>query len=188
MSAVPALKAVRAAGVSVRVDGDDLEWEAETEAPPPPALLDLLLHHKAEILRFLRPANDGWSPEDWEVFFDERAGIAEFDGGLTRTEAEERAFACCVTEWLNRNPTPSAPSRCLGCGGGERPRDPLLPFGTDTHGHAWLHRACWPVWYRARELEAIRALSVMGITSPEKFAGNTAITEDEHERAYHTDA
>ena len=32
----------------------------------------------------------------------ERAGIAEFDGGLPRPEAEALAFECCVVEWLNR--------------------------------------------------------------------------------------
>lgn len=161
MSAALALRTARAVGILVRIDGDDLELEAT--APPSSAVLDLLLHHKAEILRHLRPANDGWSPEDWQVFFDERAGIAEFDRGLPWAEAEARAFACCVPEWLNRNPTPSAPSRCLGCGGGQRPCDPLLPFGTDISGHAWLHRACWSAWHRAREAEAIAALTSMGI-------------------------
>ena len=161
MSAVQALNTARAVGIRLRVDGDDLELSAE--APPTQAVLDLLANHKADILRLLRPSLDGWSAEDWQVFFDERAGIAEFDGGLTRAEAEERAFACCVAEWLNRNPTPSAPGRCLACGGGQHPGDPLLPFGTDTSGHAWLHRACWPAWYRAREAEGIAALSSMGI-------------------------
>jgi len=71
MSAARALQEARAVGVRVRIDGEDLDLEAA--APPPPAVLDLLLHHKAEILRLLRPANDGWSPEDWQVFFDERA-------------------------------------------------------------------------------------------------------------------
>ena len=47
-------------------------------------------------------ASDG-SAEDWQVYFDERAGIAEFDGGLPRAEAEARAFECCVVERLNRN-------------------------------------------------------------------------------------
>jgi len=78
-------------------------------------VLDLLSQHKADILRLLRPANDGWSPEDWRVFFDERAASVEFDGGLPRAEAEACAFACCVTEWINRNPTPSALGRCLAC-------------------------------------------------------------------------
>jgi hypothetical protein len=37
-----------------------------------------------------------WSAEDWRVFFDERAGIVECDGGA---EAEAQAFACCVAAW-----------------------------------------------------------------------------------------
>jgi hypothetical protein len=161
LSAALALKTAHAVGVHVRIDGDDLELEAP--AQPPQAVLELLSSHKADILRLLRPANDGWSPEDWRVFFEERAAILEFDGGLPRAEAEARAFAYCVTEWINRNPTPSAPGRCLGCGGGERPSDSLLPFGTDTIGHAWVHRTCWPAWYRAREAEAMVALNSMGI-------------------------
>ena len=28
------------------------------------------------------------------MLFDERAGIAEFDDGLSRSEAEDHAFAC----------------------------------------------------------------------------------------------
>ena len=172
MSAAHALKSARAIGIRVRIDGHDLELEAA--APPPPALLDLLSLHKADLLKLLRPANDGWSTEDWQVFFDERAGIAQFDGGLSRAEAERRAFACCVAEWLNRNPTPSAPERCAACGGGERLCDPLLPFGTDTSGHAWLHRACWPTWHDAREAEAIAALASMGLEAQLEEQGRTA--------------
>jgi hypothetical protein len=145
----------------VVVDGDNLALEAPTQ--PPQAVLELLSQHKADILKLLRPANGGWLAEDWQVYFDERAGIAEFDGGLARAEAEARAFTCCVVEWLNRNPTPCVPGRCLACGGGERPCDPLLPFGTETGGHAWLHRGCWPAWYQTREAEAIAALASMGI-------------------------
>jgi len=54
----------------------------------------------------LRTGRDSWSGEDWRAFFDERAGIAEFDGGLPRLEAEARAYACCVAEWLNRKASP----------------------------------------------------------------------------------
>jgi hypothetical protein len=161
MTAAHALRSARAVGIRVRLDGDDLDLQAPSQ--PPQEVLELLSLHKADILRLLRPTNDGWSPEDWQVFFDERAAIVEFDGGLSRAESEARAFAYCLTEWINRNPTPSAPGRCQACGGGERPCDPLLPFGTDTIGHAWAHRACWPAWYRAREAEAIAALSSMGI-------------------------
>jgi len=29
-------------------------------------------------------AESDWSAEDWQAFFDERAGVAEYDGGLPR--------------------------------------------------------------------------------------------------------
>ena len=106
-------------------------------------------------MALLRPAEDGWSAEDWQVFFDERAGIVEFDGGLPRAEAEAHAFACCVVEWLNRNPERSPPGRCLGCGDREHAHDPLLPYGVEPAGHAWLHSRCWPAWYEARKAKAV---------------------------------
>lgn len=31
-------------------------------------------------------------PEDWQVLFDERAAIREYDGGMTRQEAERFAL------------------------------------------------------------------------------------------------
>jgi hypothetical protein len=86
MSAAEALKAARAADIKLAIDGDDLVLEAS--APPPSAILEVLSRHKAEIVAVLRPGRDGWSAEDWLLFFEERAGIAEFDGGLPRTEAE----------------------------------------------------------------------------------------------------
>ena len=91
MTAAHALQSARAVGIRVHIDGDDLELEAP--AQPPQAVLDLLSLHKADILRLLRPNNDGWSPEDWQLFFDERAAILEFDAGLPRVESEARAFA-----------------------------------------------------------------------------------------------
>jgi hypothetical protein len=83
----------------------------EAAAPPPPVILNLFARHKSEIVALLRQGWNGWSREDWQVFFEERAGIAEFDGGLPRLEAEARAFTCCVAEWLNRNPVRSPPDR-----------------------------------------------------------------------------
>ena len=41
---------------------------------------------KAEIVALLRPGRIGWSSEEWRAFFDERASIAEFDGGLPRAQ------------------------------------------------------------------------------------------------------
>jgi hypothetical protein len=164
MSAVQTLAYLREHGVSIGLDGDDLllsdaEWL-------PQEAIDRLRELKHEILALLRPTEDGWSGEDWRAFFDERAGIAEFDGGLPRSDAEARAFASCVVAWLNRNPDHSSSERCLGCGGGERPGDTLLPFGVESTGHAWLHSRCWPDWYARRKTEAVAALAAMGIALP----------------------
>ena len=104
--------------------------------------------------------------EDWQVFFEERAGIIEFDGGRPRAEAEVQTFAYCVIEWLNRNPERSPAGCCLGCGDREHAHDPLLPYGVEPNGHAWLHSRCWPAWYEARKAKAISALATMGIIAP----------------------
>jgi hypothetical protein len=137
MSALEALRAARIAGIQLGVDGEDLVLTASV--PPPGAVIDLLARFKTEDLALLRPTGDGWSAEDWHAFFDERAGMGEFDGGLPRAEAEIQALACCVTEWLNHNPVYSPAGHCLGCGNPEYAHDPLVPFGTESTGHAWLH-------------------------------------------------
>jgi hypothetical protein len=109
MSAAEALNAARALGVEVAVDGNDLLLKAASE--PPGVVLEGLLRHKAEIVATLRRGRDGWSGDDWRLFFEERAAIAEFDGGLPRSEAEAQAFEWCVVEWVNRGPTPSLTGR-----------------------------------------------------------------------------
>jgi hypothetical protein len=89
MSAAEALRLAHAAGVHIEIDGDDLSLEAS--ALPPPSVIDLLSSHKASILALLRAVEDGRSARDWQVFFDERAGIIEFDGGAPRAWAETLA-------------------------------------------------------------------------------------------------
>jgi hypothetical protein len=162
MSADAALKAARDAGIRIGIDGDDLVLEAS--AKPSPAVLELLSQNKAGIRARLRAAEHGWGTEDWQAFFDERASIAEFDAGLPRPQAEARAFDCCIAEWMNQNPVHSMADRCIGCGGGDRPGDPLLPFGIESHGHAWLHSRCWLAWSAARKAESVAALKVKGLT------------------------
>lgn len=164
MSAAEALKAARAAGIQLGLDGDDLVLNAASA--PPAAVLDALSLHKAEIMVLLRPAEDGWSAEDWQVFFDERAGFLEFDGGLPHAEAEAQAFACCVFEWLNRNPAHSPAGRCLGCGGREHTHDPLLPYGTEPNDHVWLHSRCWLAWYETGKAQAVARLVALGLPVP----------------------
>ena len=106
--------------------------------------------------------------EDWRAFFDERAGIAEFDSGLPLAEAEIQAFACCVVEWLNHNPARSPSGRCIGCGGFDHAFDLLLPYGIEFTGHAWLHSRCWLIWHEGRKAQAAAMLSLMGITPPKR--------------------
>jgi hypothetical protein len=163
VNAVGALKAARACGVGLALDGDDLVLEAAS--PPPALVLDSLSRHKAEIVALLRTNRDRWSAEDWNLFFDERAGIAEFEGGLARSDAEAQAFSCCVVEWLNRNPVRSPSGRCLGCGDREHAQSPLLPYGVEPT-HAWLHPRCWPAWYAVRKAQAVAELKAMGISGP----------------------
>lgn len=169
MSPAQALKAARNAGIAVLLDGDDLVPEAA--AQPSAAILDLLSRHKPEIMALLRPGQDGWSADDWQLFFDERVGIAEFDGGLSRAEAEARAFACCVAEWLSRNPH-SPPGRCCSCGGYEPSHYRLLPIAIGSAGEVWLHRGCSSARYAGRKAEAIAALATMG---PANFPNDGAI-------------
>jgi hypothetical protein len=162
MSAAEALKQARAAGIRLGIDGDDLALEAP--APPPAEVLDLLVRHKADILALLCPGSDGWSGEDWQHFFEERAGIAEFDGGLPRDQAQALAFSCCVAEWLHRNPTRSASRRCAHCGVSEGLLVPYLTdYSVNDPGHTWLHPGCSQTWHQARRSEAVSALELMGI-------------------------
>ena len=163
MSAVATLKDARAAGIKLALDGEDLVLEAGST--PPAAVLDALSRHKAEIVALMRPGEDGWSGEDWQVFFDERAGIIEFDAGQPRSKAEAQALACCIVEWLNRNPVRSPSGRCLACGDREHAHDRLLPYGVEPTGHAWLHSRCWPAWYESWKARAVIALAAMGITA-----------------------
>ncbi len=100
--------------------------------------------------------------EDWQAHFDERAGIAEHDGGLERADAERQAYECCVMEWLWRNPPPATgPERCAQCS------EPLgedgLPFLTGDGGHTWLHSGCHGDWTAQRRAEAVTVLEGFGI-------------------------
>jgi hypothetical protein len=163
MSAASVVMEARSAGIQLGVDGDDLVLEAP--APPAAAVLDALSRHKVEIVTLLRPGRDGWSAEDWQVLFDERAGIVEFDGGQLRPQAEVQAFACCIVDWLNRNPERSPAERGLECGDREHAHDPPLLYGVEPTGHARLHSRC-PAGYEAREAKAVLALTALGISAP----------------------
>ena len=104
-------------------------------------------------MALLRPAEDGWSAEDWLAFYNDRLGIAEFDGGLPREKAEAHAFACCVVKWLNRNAVRSPPGRCHGCGQAEHAHDSPLPFGTESTG--------WPPWSKLSDVSSLDVFTTL---------------------------
>ena len=172
MSAAEALRAARAAGITVVLDGEALLLEAEAE--PPWALLDALLRHKQAILDLLRPEQCGWTTDQWRAYFHERRMIAVSSGGLSRVAAKNLALKCCVVEWLNQHPVLSEPGYCAWCGETETAGAVVLPFGTEPGLHTWLHAECWTGWYRARRNEALAALGAMGIDAefPDDFGKN----------------
>lgn len=167
MSAVEALRLAQENGIRLGVAGADLILDAARE--PEPEVLEAIKLNKSEIVALLGAIRDDWTAEDWKAFYDERAGIAEFDGGQSRQQAEAMAFECCVVEWLNRHPCRSDPGHCAACGEPDREGHAVLPFGTETHGHTWLHPRCWQRWYETRKAEAITALTAMGIEKPADF-------------------
>jgi hypothetical protein len=160
MNASEALNAVGAAGVNIKVDGDNLVLEAA--APPPSAVLDALSYHKVSILALLRSVTIDWSARDWRTLFEERTRVLQHDG-LRRDLAEAKALEACIATWLNKNPVTSTAHVCIFCGAGARPNDTLLPFGTTPPGAAWLHGTCWPIWSRDRRDQAAAALASVGI-------------------------
>jgi hypothetical protein len=169
MSALQALDAARAAGLEVRLDGKDLVLSAPCE--PPADVVDMLRRHKFSIVTLLGPTQP-WDPADWQAYFDERVGIAEFDGGLSRTEAEARAFHCCVSEWLLRNPIESSPDWCLECGKSGETGNPLLAIGVVGAGQAWLHCCCVAAWHSARTETAVASLNAMNIVGAQATQPN----------------
>jgi hypothetical protein len=82
MNAPKALQSAREFGVFVHVSGGDLLLAAAVE--PPACVLDALARYKPEIIGILTSMDVGPTAEDWLALFDERAGIAEFDGGQSR--------------------------------------------------------------------------------------------------------
>ena len=110
-----------------------------------------------------------WDAADWREYFEERAAVAEHDGGLSRADAERQAYECSLSEWLQQHPPPaSGPAWCVHCGEplGEPGQDGL-PYLTGNGGHVWLHCGCHGDWSAQRRAEAVAALAGIGMTLPE---------------------
>jgi hypothetical protein len=153
------IKELTQVGVTLTKNGDEIVLDGPA-AVLTDDLLTELRAHKSDILASLGE----WDSADWQAFFDERAGIAEFDGEVSRLEAEDHALECCIVEWLNRHREPSSPSQCAHCQRHDRSDHVVVPFGY-AH-HTWLHPACWAAWHKERRVQAIAALRLMGIVRP----------------------
>lgn len=92
----------------------------------------------------------GAPDEYWQTFYEERAAIREYDGGLSRPDAEAGALQDAIAHWLARNPlTPGVPEDgCMHCAGA-LPVDYRVAVLAGA-GHAWLHPTCMQEMKEAR--------------------------------------
>lgn len=165
MSAAEALGVAQAAGVTVVVEGDNLVLEAA--APPPDPVISLLTRHKSDIVRMLRRYGD-WPAGEWRAWFEERAAIAEYDGGLSRRDAEAQAFRACIDEWVAGHMPVGDPARCAACDGDRRDAPVILQMRGAGRSAVAFHHECWPTWRASRRLEAVAALNAAGVTAPNR--------------------
>jgi hypothetical protein len=122
-------------------------------------------HVAHENIEDRKASGGGWDAEDWQTYFDERAAIAEFDGGLSRAEAEALAFECCIGHWLTIVPPAIADDgNCPGCN--QPLGEQAVPVLRAGGGHVWLHHGCIEKFTVRRRMEARRALTEMGIYCP----------------------
>lgn len=151
MSASEALLAASRAGV--RVSAADGRLLLEAPAEPPAEVIDLLARNKADLLRLLREPD--WDAADWIAFFEERAGVLEFDQGLSRGAAELLAFEQCIERWIIEHP-PRSSDRCAECGQLESHAVVVPPAEVPT---GWVHAGCWPAWIERQRSTAQRELT-----------------------------
>lgn len=106
-----------------------------------------------------------WDAGDWQVFFNERAAIAQHMAGLSREAAEARAYECAIIQWMNQTPPDgTTPDMCPAC---LRPTDEnSLPVLRPGGGHIWLHQGCLARYEATRREQAHQALAAAGIHAP----------------------
>jgi hypothetical protein len=147
-------------GVVVSRSGKQLVLDGP-EALITDGLIDRVRALKSEILRNLEVGDS----EDWETFFNERAGIAQREGSISRSEAETVAFVECVHHWLAMHPPASCSLElCAYCRHtkGEVGRD-CIPFLRGRDDHFWLHHKCISGFRAARNREAELFLRKIGL-------------------------
>jgi len=121
-------------------------------------------------------ADVAWEAVDWQEFYDEHAGVAEYDGRQPREKAEWMAYESCITRWLDTHPPSETDDTiCPHC---RQPNGPpetsCVPTLSGDSGHVWLHHACLEPWRVLRRQEAVRALASMGIIWQESGTKNAS--------------
>src|SRR5262249_50306717 len=138
-SAATLIEELSGAGIAVSRIGGQLVLDGPADRVTD-ALIEKVRAWQSDILNALKE----WDLADWQAFFDEWAGIAQYEGCCSRQEAEAIAFDNCVHHWLVMNP-PDACSQqtCAYCGyaRGEIGRD-CIPVLRGNDGHLWLHHGC----------------------------------------------
>jgi hypothetical protein len=175
MNASDLIREVEHAGGYIRAEGTQLKLAAPS--PLPPNLIERLKEKKAEIIRLLIEDKsavsvsslDSFDTFDWRDWIAERAAILEYDGGLCRTEADQRSFEHALIEWQNRHPYSSNPDNCAGCGDPihQQATDwrPLADGATVHYGSTWGLQCMERHALRRRE-DALNALANLGIGMP----------------------
>ena len=161
MSAASIIERVRAAGGEIKLAADGIKLRV------PASLRDEVVGavkaNKNAVRHALKTeTGDPWDAADYRCYYDERAGIAEFDGEMTREEAETAAFEAVVAEWLDRHHKASPTGECAWCGRPEDDAHAIVPIG-QGNVHSWLHPECWPRWYAAQIDRAVSELAKAGI-------------------------
>lgn len=125
-----------------------------------------LTNEQAEAVIAKELARPQWSPSQWRDYFEERAAIAQHDGGQDRLGAEHAAYLHCIRRWLERHP-PGYRSdlRCLHCGGMIIRAD-SLPVICGDNLQRWLHRECESDFRLLRVHDARFCLDNLGIVDP----------------------
>jgi hypothetical protein len=102
--------------------------------------------------------------DDWQDCYQERAAIMEYDGELSREEAERQALEWCINTWLEANPTCGFREEfCPVCD------EPISRIGDGGMFYArkeplvLVHRSCVDEWPIKRRNLAIATLAKMGI-------------------------
>jgi hypothetical protein len=162
---------IERAGGTIRVVGGALR--VRFGADPTPELVAAIRTLKLAVIAYLlRPAGATWSAEEWQAFFDERAGIREHDGHHSRTQAEQDALEDCLAQWLALHPPApgEASAGCFACGKKGAGDPNLVPHLTHG-GHFWLHQRCWEAYWANRRSVALADLRSAWPSMPPYPAG-----------------